>query len=279
MDIRRVVAGTVTLEVAEAGAGGRPLLIIHGFAGAKEDFTELVDDLGGLGWHVVVPDLRGHGNSDKPPGEDAYSPSIYIADMLALADALGWTRFTALGYSMGGMFLQRLAIDHPDRINALAFLNTGHGVPESLDPEAVGLGAEIVREHGLLTLLALQNERRERDPTTTAAHLRLLEERPGYADFGDRKLLACSADMWIAMTRAIIQQEDRLDALAAIDAPTLVLVGEQDDAFLPHCERIAKAIPGARLVVIPDAGHAPQFENTAAFWDALTSFLQEVASG
>jgi pimeloyl-ACP methyl ester carboxylesterase len=276
MEIRRVPAGAVTLEVAEAGNGGRPLLLVHGFTGAKEDFGELLDDLAGLGWHAVAPDQRGHGNSDKPPGENAYSPPIFVADLLALADSLGWARFTAFGYSMGGMFVQRLVLDHPERVDALVFLDTSHGVPESLDRDAVALGGEIVRDHGLLTLLALQNERRERDPTTTAAHLRLLRERPGWAEFGDRKLLACSADMWLSMTRAILDQEDRLDALHAVRVPTLVMVGEQDDAFLPHCERIAKAIPGARLVVIPDAGHAPQFENTPAFWDALTSFLEEV---
>jgi 3-oxoadipate enol-lactonase len=278
MDVRRVSTGAVTLEVAEAGRGGRPLLLVHGFTGAKEDFTELLDDLAGLGWHAVAPDLRGHGNSDKPPGEGAYSLRIYVEDVVALAEALGWPRFSALGISMGGMILQRLVIDVDAPVDALVLVDSSHGVPESLDPASVALGAEIVREHGLLTLLALQNERRDRDPTTTAAHLRLLRERPGWADFGDRKLLASSPDMWLAMTREILEQEDRLEALASVTVPTLVMVGEQDDAFLPHCERIAKAIPGAALAVVPDAGHSPQFENPPAFWDALTSFLEEVAA-
>ena len=56
----------------------------------------------------------------------------------------------------------------------------------------------------------------------------------------------------------------------------LVIVGEQDRPFLGPSERMAKAIPRARLAVIPDAGHSPQFENTEAWWDALASFLQEV---
>jgi pimeloyl-ACP methyl ester carboxylesterase len=56
-----------------------------------------------------------------------------------------------------------------------------------------------------------------------------------------------------------------------------VIVGEHDEPFLSHSQRMAKAIPTARLVVIPDAGHSPQFENTEAWWDALTSFLQEVS--
>ena len=79
MNIRHVATGAVTLEIAESGRGGRPLLLMHGFTGAKEDFTDLVDDLAALGWHAVVPDLRGHGNSDKPPGESSYSLRIRSA--------------------------------------------------------------------------------------------------------------------------------------------------------------------------------------------------------
>src|SRR5438270_491431 len=65
--------------------------------------------------------------------------------------------------------------------------------------------------------------------------------------------------------------------LFADDLWGLVDAGEQDDPFLGHAQRMARAIRTARLVVIPDAGHSPQFENTAAWWDALASFLEEVA--
>ena len=77
MRVRRVEAGGVGLEVAEAGAGGRPLLLVHGFTGAKEDFTEYLDPLADLGWHAVVADLRGHGASEHPPGEDAYDLELF----------------------------------------------------------------------------------------------------------------------------------------------------------------------------------------------------------
>ena len=103
MDVRRVLAGALTLEVAEAGAGGRPLLLVHGFCGAKEDFAEAVPALAQRGWHVVAPDLRGHGESDAPPRPHAYGLEIFAADVVALADALGWPRFSLLGHSMGGM--------------------------------------------------------------------------------------------------------------------------------------------------------------------------------
>ena len=71
--IRPVRAGDVTLEIAEAGVGGRPLLMVHGFTGAKEDFADWFDSLAERGWHVVAPDLRGHGASDHPARTQDYS--------------------------------------------------------------------------------------------------------------------------------------------------------------------------------------------------------------
>ena len=68
MRVRRVPVGDVALEIAEAGEGGRPFLLVHGFTGAKEDFSPFLDDLAALGWHAVAPDLRGHGGSDQPSG-------------------------------------------------------------------------------------------------------------------------------------------------------------------------------------------------------------------
>jgi pimeloyl-ACP methyl ester carboxylesterase len=84
--------------------------------------------------------------------------------------------------------------------------------------------------------------------------------------------------MWVAVVSQMVSQVDRLDRLTTLppSLPVLVIVGEQDRPFLGPSERMAKAVPGARLAVVADAGHAPHFENTDAWWDALTAFLKEV---
>jgi pimeloyl-ACP methyl ester carboxylesterase len=271
---RRVTAGAVTLEVAEAGSGGRPLLLVHGFCGAKEDFTDHLDDLGAGGWHAVAVDLRGHGNSDHPPGEEAYDLEQFAGDVWALVDALGWTTCCLLGHSMGGMVAQVAALRHPDRVRALVLMDTSSGPPEGIDAGELDLGVAVVREHGMATLGELQDARE--DPLETSAARRLREERPGWEEFGRRKFLAASGDMWAAMAPEMVHQQDRIEELRALSIPVLVIVGEQDRPFLGPSERMAKAIPGARLVVIPDAGHSPQFENPDAWWQALTTFLGEV---
>lgn len=276
MHVRRVPAGPVELEVVEAGEGARPLLLVHGFGGAKEDFTDFADGLAERGWHAVAPDLRGHGASDRPPGEDAYDFGIFVDDLLALSATLGWERFTVLGHSMGGMVVQHLVLDHPERVSALVLMDTTHGPTEWVEEATVELGSSIVREHGMRTLMELQRDLRESDPLITPAFLRLLHEREGYGEFCDRKFLACSQDMWLSMASKFRTQADRLERLRGVDVPTLVIVGEQDKGFLMHSERMAKAIPGAELEIVPDAGHSPQFENPEAWWSALSSFLDDL---
>jgi len=276
MRIRRVEAGAVGLEVAEAGAGGRPLFAVHGFTGAKEDFADHLDRLGAAGWHTVAPDLRGHGDSDHPVGQDAYDFEVFAGDLLALADALDWDRFALLGHSMGGMVAQFVALQAPTRVRALVLMDTSSGPPEGIEPEQVEIGAAVVRQQGMAVLCELQEAQAENDPLATPASVRLRRERPELVEYGHRNTLASAPDMWLSMTTRMLGQDDRLDRLASLEMPVLVLVGEQDRPFVGSSERMAKAIPGARLVVIPDAGHSPQVENPEAWWAALTAFLEEV---
>jgi pimeloyl-ACP methyl ester carboxylesterase len=274
LEIRDVRAGGVRLSVAEAGAGGRPLMLVHGFTGAKEDFSDFLDDLAAAGWHAVAPDLRGHGDSDKPADEAAYDFELFAADLVALADALSWERFGLLGHSMGGMIAQHVALDHGHRLDALVLMDTSHG-PLEVDQQLVESAAAVVRDQGVAAYVELVKQLGDDDPLATPAHRRLLATRPGYQEFCDRKALAAAPAMYVAMFPRFGTQPDRLPRLAsAVRVPTLVIVGEQDEPFLGHARRMAEAIPGARLAVIPDAGHSPQFENTAAWWAALREFLE-----
>ena len=105
-------------------------------------------------------------------------------------------------------------------------------------------------------------------PLDTPAYQRTLVERPGYREFGDAKWAALSRAMWVTMSIEIRDQPDQLAELAAVHCPTLVLVGDRGRAVPSACRsEMAATIPGAELVVIPDAGHSPQFENGAAWLD------------
>jgi pimeloyl-ACP methyl ester carboxylesterase len=84
--------------------------------------------------------------------------------------------------------------------------------------------------------------------------------------------------MYAAMLQTITAATgiDRLPDLGRIRVPTLVLVGEEDAPFRKPSQRMADAIPGAELVVLPDGGHSPQFESPELWWKALTGFLDRL---
>lgn len=244
----------------------RRILLVHGFGGSPDDFAEWVPAFEAIGWSACALRLPGHGCGLD--AVDGFASLDAFADfVLAEADRLGWDTFTLLGHSMGGMVAQLTALRAPERLDGLILMGTGHG-PVDLDPDMVDAGKAIVRAGGMRALVEAQ-----RGQPDTPAHERLIRERPGYGEFMEAKALAMEPDMWLAIVDEFLAQPDRLDALASLDVPALVIAGEQDDRFLKPCQRIAAALAQAQLVVIADAGHSPQFEAPEAWWQAITTFL------
>ncbi len=269
--MRVVVDDGVGLEVVEQGRGPT-LLLVHGFGGAKEDFADQVEALAAR-YHVVTFDHRGHGESDGPSDASAYSLDRLAADTVAVADAVGAEQFRLLGHSMGGMIARRLVLAHPQRVDALVLMDTSPGPVPGIDGELLEMGAVIALNEGMPELKRIMDEFQ---PLGTPAYEKLMAERAGYREFNDRKWETLSPMMWATMGREIRDQPDQLAALAAVTCPTLVIVGVQDEPFVDVSRAMADTIAGAELVVIPDAGHSPQFENPDAWLTALERFLARV---
>jgi pimeloyl-ACP methyl ester carboxylesterase len=276
MDERIVKLDGIELAIAEAGRGQRPFLLLHGFTGAKEDFTPCLDRLAEAGYHAVAPDLRGHGTSGKPASESAYSFEVLADDALRLVDSLGWDRFVLLGHSMGGMVAQFIARQAHARLTGLILMDTGHGPIRGLDPAMVQAAVSIVRAKGIDALADILTERQS--PLETPSHRRLLDTQPGYAEFGARKFRSTSPALYAAMSPTFASTEDRLSDLEALPSslPVLVIVGEEDVPFIEASRRMAATLKGSSLVIIPNAGHSPQFENPDAWWLAVSSFLARI---
>lgn len=260
-------AGLATIE---EGAGGAPLLLVHGFTGAKDDFAELAGPLAAAGWHVVAPDLPGHGDSHPDGAEHGFE--AYAEVVLAVADDLGWERFALLGHSMGGVVAQFVAMAAPARLSHLVLMDTS---PDrvGVEEELVELACTIVERDGLAALLEVQ--RAIGGPLETEIGRRVRAERPDWQEHADAKFLRCSPRMYVTMARALTTAADRTDRLARLEVPTLVVVGEHDGLLRAPSARLAAAIPTAELVVVPDAGHNPQIENPPAFLEVVTTFLRD----
>ena len=262
----------LAVEVAGAGPG---LMLVHGLGGAKEDFSDHVPTLA-RDHTVVVFDHRGHGASDKPTDHAAYSIDRLATDITDVADACGLDRFRLLGHSMGGMAARRIPLREPDRVDALVMMDTCAAPIPGFDVSLMDLAAEVAFTKGKEALKELLDFGAALE---TPAYKRALAERPGYREFEDRKWADLSEIAWGAITIALAYQPDDLAALAAaVRFPMLVLVGSQDTPFVIASNAMAAAIETAQLVVIPDAGHSPQFENPTAWIEALTRFLSSVPS-
>jgi pimeloyl-ACP methyl ester carboxylesterase len=171
---------------------------------------------------------------------------------------------------MGGMAVRRVVLRAPERVEALVLMDTSPGPVPGIDGEILEIGCAIATGDGMAELKRVMDAFQ---PLSTPAYERLLAERPDYQEFNDRKWEALSPVMWATLAREIRDQPEQLADLARVTAPTLVMVGEQDEPFVGVSHAMAGTIPGAELAVIPDAGHSPQFENPAAWLAALEGFL------
>jgi len=264
------VGDGIELSVRVSGQGPG-LLLVHGFGGAQDDFADHVPWLS-ESHRVVTFDHRGHGESGRTDDPAVYTLRHFADDVLAVADALEAAQFRLLGHSMGGMVVQDVARRAPERVERLVLMDTSHRCPDGIDPDLAATAAHIAVNDGMAALKAAMDAA---DPLGTPAYQRLVAERPGYAEFGEKKFFALSPVMYAATMMEIVHQRDRLSDLAGISCPTLVMVGEQDTPFLAQSRAMAATIPHAQLVVIPDAGHSPQFENPTAWRTALEAFLLE----
>ena len=271
MPVARIgVEPGVELAVEIRGEGP-DLVCLHGFGGAKEDFADHLDALA-MRWRVITIDLRGHGDSDGPSDPATYSLDRLARDVEAVTNAVGAGRFRLLGHWMGGMVARRVALDRPERVEALVLMSTAAGPPAGLDPDLVDFGAALALDDWAELTRVLD----EMAPLRTAAYQRVIDQREGFADFIAWKWSRVAPPMWAGLAPQIAREPVDLDRLRETTCPTLVIVGDLDAAFYDGSLAIAEAVPGSRLAVIGDAGHHPQFEQPDAWLDAVTSFLDEV---
>lgn len=231
-----------------------PLLLTHGFGASQVMWAPNLVALSRLR-QVLTWDLPGHGAS-AVAGAGELSHDGCIAEMLGLLDQLGAQRAVIGGMSLGGYLSLLFCARHPERVAALLLIDTGPGFRDDAARAAwnawVGGIADDLEARGLDALRS--------GPEAEAA------EHAGGAG-----ALAVAA-------RAILTQRDveTFASLGAIAVPTLIVVGADDDRFLAAAEAMARRIPGARKVVLENAGHAANMDQPAAFDRAVGEFLEEL---
>jgi pimeloyl-ACP methyl ester carboxylesterase len=219
-------------------------------------------------FRTLVYDVRGIGRSDMPPGP--YSHSQNAADLAGLLDHLGWERTHVLGISMGGFIAQQFALDYSARVDRLVLVSTAFG-----GPNMVPIPPEALRY--LIGTPEMTPEQRIREgaavvygnPRWPEEHS---EEFEQIVRWRLQRLQPDEARTAQAMAGVQFNVEERV---GSITAPTLVIIGSEDRVVPPgNAEMLARAIPGARLDIIPGAGHHAWYEAADRFNADVLAFLK-----
>jgi pimeloyl-ACP methyl ester carboxylesterase len=266
---RSVALGDVRLAYEDRGTGGRPLVLVHGFTGSRDDFADVADALADLG-RLVVLDQRGHGDSSKPGG--GYDFDHLVADLRGLFDAAGIGQADLLGHSLGGMVALRFALAHPERVASLILMDTGARAVPVLG-QAFERAIASVRRNGMSRLVAASAATPLAGEELQIARI---EGEERYRARARAKLEALDPEAFIALATYLGEHPSVVDRLGEIRCPVTVIVGSEDAPFLPLADELARGIAGAALVRIAGAGHSPQKSGRAAWLEAVRAHLGRV---
>ena len=243
---------------------GFPLMLMHGVGMTQEMWSRQVGVLA-RHFRVVTYDLLGHGQSPKPPGPYAFAD--FVNQLRELADHLGLDRFGLAGFSFGGMVARAAALAMPERIAALAVLNSPHGRTDA-ERADIRKRLEQVRAGGPAATVdvALQRwfttEHAESHPEDLALVRSwvMANDRQGYA---------------AAYERLVEGDAELADPIRNIACPSLFLSCEHDYGNSPAmAERMAGLVRNARLVIVPRLRHMGLFEDPVPFNAALIDFFR-----
>jgi haloacetate dehalogenase len=115
----------VTIHGVRAGQGA-PVLLLHGHPQTHLTWHEVAPQLVNAGYQVIAPDLRGYGDSSRPPGGDhhvGYSKRVMARDQVAVMRSLGHERFAVIGHDRGGRVAHRMALDHPEAVDCVTVID------------------------------------------------------------------------------------------------------------------------------------------------------------
>lgn len=251
------------LFVEEVGEGS-PILLWHSLLSDRSMWRYQVRELA-RDHRLLLVDGFGHGQSE--PASRPFSVEDCAGAALAVLDAYQHERAIVLGLSWGGMTAMRMALRAPSRVRALGLLDTSAEAEEPLQRIRYRAMAALFRRYGPLRPMQQQ-------VLKTLFGSKALRERPELGlELVERLKRLDREGLYLAI-RAITDRGSVLHRLPRLRTPTLVIVGAEDRATRSiHSERIARAIPGARLEYIEGAGHLSTLEAPEELNRLLRRFL------
>lgn len=270
------------LHYREMGAGGRTLILMHGFGGNLYTWRKAMEPLAEYG-RVIAFDRVGAGLSAHPiagdwQGQSPYAPSMQPEFLVAVMNELEVEQAVLVGHSQGGAIALSTTLLYPERVTALVLVDpaiyTSGGPPAELawlwrTPPMRRIGPWVAQrflgEASVERLIALAWH----DPSRFTA-----EERQKTRKYLDVKNRAAALWEYTAASEA----NNLPERLGEVDLPVLVIAGD-NDRIVPTTEhiRLSQEIRSAQLVIIEECGHLPQEEQPEEFLRAVRGFLGSIS--
>lgn len=235
------------------------VLLVHGFTGSKEDFTEVAELLAKAGYRTLTFDNRGQYESAHSKRSDAYAMESLGKDVIELAHHFGFKNAHILGHSFGGLIVQQAVIRAPDLWQSMTLMCSGPGGQ-----------ADWIRPPAFDNLLTQSME--------SIWYEHFDEERKNHPryEIHKRRWIASDGISTATYRDHLNNQPSLIAEIAKLGIPAHVIYGENDDAWpLELQNQMAKDL-SAQLTVLPGCGHCPNEDNPQLDADALASFWRSI---
>ena len=243
------------------GSGGHHVVAVHGWFGSARGWGSLPQYLDGAAYTYAFMDLRGYGGRKDVAGK--YTVVEAAADVLAVADELGWDRFSVIGHSMGGKIAHQVLEQAPSRVSRLVGVNPVPAAATPMDEQTWGLFDGAAGNPGNRAAIINFTTGSKLTPTFINEVVSHSMENSAVEAF------AAYLRMWA--------KEDFSGQVSesGTGVPVKVIVGETDPAISAEVARETWLVyfPGAELEVMANAGHYPMFETPVALATSIERFL------
>ncbi|MBM3595651.1 MAG: alpha/beta hydrolase [Alphaproteobacteria bacterium] len=256
-----------------------PVLCLHGLTRNARDFADLADRIAGE-WRVVVPEMRGRGESEYARDAASYNPIQYLGDVNLLLERLGVSRFVSIGTSMGGLMTMLIAMNMPERLAGVVLNDIGTRLERpGLQRILSYAGQGRTHPTWVHAARALEETQRVAHPQFELADWIAMAKRT--MTLTSKGRIVFDYDMKIAEVFAKVDFDNQSNLSPAIDAmadiPLLILRGEVSDLFSEaNCAEILAGLHDAEAVTVPGVGHAPLLTEPEAA-AAIDRLLAKVA--
>jgi pimeloyl-ACP methyl ester carboxylesterase len=248
-------------------SGGAPLVFMQYFSGNLDDWDPQVTDGFATEYDVILFDNAGVGSTG---GQTPGTVSEMTRHAVAFCDALGLKRINAVGFSLGGMIAQQLALDYPDRVDRIVLLGTGPRGGEGMTFTELSSEERADPEQFLLGAFFSPTDASQ---AAGRAYLKRLAART--AD-RDRSVSQRTAEAQLHAIRewGAVPASNRYATLGNIKHPTLIVHGTKDIVVLPiNAFRLAEHLPDAQLIMYPDSSHGGHYQHAELFLKHAKLFL------